>query len=117
MSIDKDDIKLLSDLIGDTLDAKLGKNLEKVGDIVDMRVDAKLGKNLEKVGDLIDTKMIDFFQTVTLPGIENMLETHRVETTNSFSRLERKIDNITDMLTDKVSDHEKRIVKLEAAVI
>jgi len=115
MTIDKDDVKILSDLIASSIDSKLGKNLEKVGDVVDMRVDAKLGKNLEKVGDLIDTKMIDFFQTVTLPATENILESHRVETSNGFSRLERKIDNMTDMLTDKVSDHEKRIVKLEIA--
>ncbi len=136
MTIDKDDVKLLSELISSSIDSKLGKNLEKVGDVVDMRVDAKLGKNLEKVGDvvdmrvdaklgknlekvgsLIDTKMIDFFQTVTLPAIENILESHKIETSNGLSRLERKIDNITDMLTDKVSDHEKRIIKIEAAII
>ena len=60
--------------------------------------------------------MIDFFQTVTLPAIENILESHKIETSNGLFRLERKIDNVTDMLTDKVSDHEKRLIKIEAVL-
>ncbi len=123
MTLDKDDLNALGNLIEDSLERRLGKNLEKVSEVVDKRIDDKFGNNLEKVGDVldkrIDGKMIDFHEKVTAPMVHNLeisLKEVIGKVDDKMDGIERKLDVVTDMLAVRVTDHEKRIIKLERAI-
>lgn len=72
--------------------------------------------DLKAIGDLTDTKMIGFHSKVTEPMIENVMNILREENENNTSRLERKLDNVSDTLAERITNHEKRITKLELSV-
>ena len=79
-----------------------------------------LGKDdLKAIGDLMDEKMLNFHHVVTEPMVDNiveMLKDEIGEVSNETSKVSRKLDNITDMLAERVTSHEKRITKLEVAI-
>ena len=108
MNLDKDDLKA----IGGLMDEKLLEFHEKV------------------TAPMIETKLLEFHEKVLAPVLDDILDSQknmeqkidslesRTENleNNSF-RIERKLDNVTDMLAVRVTDHEKRIVKMERAII
>jgi len=75
---------------------------------------------LEKI---IDQKMYDFYHEVNTPALERVVEmisesikSSEERVGENMSRVERKLDNVTDMLADRITNHEKRITKLEVAI-
>jgi hypothetical protein len=86
-------------------------------------------EDLKAIGDLMDKKMLYFNDIVVMPVLKEILDTQKnmqqkiddlepsVENLeNNNSRIERKLDAVTDMLAVRVTDQEKRIIKLELAV-
>lgn len=75
---------------------------------------------LEKI---IDQKMYDFYHEVNTPALERVVDmisesikSSEVRAGENISRIERKLDNVTDMLADRITNHENRITKLEMAI-
>ena len=86
-------------------------------------------EDLKAIGDMMDKKMLYFNNIVVMPVLKEILDTQKnmqqkiddlepnVENLeNNNSRIERKLDAVTDMLAVRVTDQEKRIIKLELAV-
>ena len=90
------------------------EDLNAIGDMID----EKLLDFHEKVtAPMIGSKLLDFHEKVTAPMTDNVVDSLKEEiasTDNKIDRIERKLDAITDMLAVRVTDHEKRITKLEA---
>jgi hypothetical protein len=86
-------------------------------------------EDLKAIGDMMDKKMLYFNEIVVMPVLKEILDTQinmqqkiddlepSVENLeNNNSRIERKLDAVTDMLAVRVTDQEKRIIKLERAI-
>lgn len=111
MTLDKDDLKTLGELIENKIDSKLGKNLEKVAEVVDQ-------KNYDFFHEIISPALDSLYETQTkeLRKVEDRLDTRIDSLENSNARIERKLDQVTDMLAVRVTDHEKRITRIEMAI-
>lgn len=67
----------------------------------------------------MDEKMLNFHHVVTGPMVDNVVEMIRSEiqeVSGEVGRVNRKLDNVTDGLAERVTNHEKRITKLEIAI-
>lgn len=121
--------------------ALTNSDLSKIGNLISDR-DERLMKN---IGKLMDEKMLDFHEKVTEPMINNVVESlheniNKMESRlngrmdnfegkmndfegkmndfeNNQYRIEKKLDNVSDHHSDKIDDHEKRIVRLEGRSI
>ena len=89
-------------------------------------------EDLKEIGELMDKRMLYFHEVVTIPGMDNVVEKLRSDLglkidglqedmdqrmtsmEHNMSRIERKIDGISDYHSQELADHRKRIEKLEA---
>ncbi len=73
-------------------------------------------KDLEKLGALMDERLLKFHEEVTEPMVNNIYERMHDEISvvaDNTYRIEKKLDSVTDHHSEKIDDHEKRIVRLE----
>ena len=78
------------------------------------------GTDLKKIGTLMDERLLKFHGEVTEPMINNIVGMLRedmgrleTKTDNNAYRLERKVDAVLDHHSEKIDNHEKRVILLE----
>ncbi|KKT40447.1 hypothetical protein A3K29_03545 [Candidatus Collierbacteria bacterium RIFOXYB2_FULL_46_14] len=72
--------------------------------------------NLEDFAKIMDERLLKFHEEVTEPMINNIYDRLHKEVTvvaDNTYRIEKKLDNIADHHSEKIDNHEKRIVRLE----
>lgn len=102
---------------------KLGKLLDSRDEKLVSKMGGMIGENNNKMlmqfGKLMDERLLKFHEEVIEPMINNIVESLREDITkieNNTFRIEKKLDNITDYHSEKIGDHEKRIVRLEKRI-
>ena len=98
---------------------------------LEVSMDKKLSGLEGRVGLLIDQRLLVFHEKVTIPMADGMVDdvrsdmskmesrlVERLDTLeNNSSKIERKLDNISDHHSARIDNHEKRISGLEKKVI
>lgn len=75
--------------------------------------------DLKNIGDLMDARLLKFHEEVTEPMVNNIYERLHGEISkveDNTYRIEKKLDNVTDHHSEKIDNHEKRIVRLEQTI-
>lgn len=87
--------------------------------------------NLEDLAKIMDERLLKFHEEVTEPMTNNIVESlhedmikmesrldERVAIVeNNTYRIEKKLDNIADHHSERIDDHEKRVVRLEGRAV
>jgi len=88
-------------------------------------------KMMEKISKLMDERMMVFFEQVIARAIDGVVEDVRVDMSkmeerltkkiniveNNTFRIEKNLDNVTDHHSERIDEHEKRIVSLEGRAV
>ena len=72
--------------------------------------------NLEDLARIMDERLLKFHEEITEPMVNNIYERLHEEVAvvaDNTYRIEKKLDNIADHHSEKIDNHEKRIVRLE----
>ena len=118
---DKDFVKLEN-----ILDERDEKMLGKMEGMIESNNEKMLGK----ITTLMDERLLKFHEEVTEPmvnnivegihdemkAMENRLDVRMDNFENNQYRIEKKLDTVTDNHSEKIGEHEKRILHLEKRV-
>lgn len=119
MSLTNDDLGKLGQLL-DKRDDTLVEKITEVEERLLGEMNKRDEKLVEKMSKLMDERLLYFHEKVTAPMVDNVVEVLREEiakVSDNTDRIERKLDNIADHHSDKIDDHEKRIVRLETRTV
>ncbi|EKD53391.1 MAG: hypothetical protein ACD_61C00053G0011 [uncultured bacterium] len=131
MSLTQNDLNKLGTLVGDKLSVKLNLLEEKLLGEMDKRDEklvGKMGKMVDKNNDkmllqfseLMDKRLLKFHEEVTEPMVNNIYDRLHEEVSlvaDNTYRIEKKLDHVADHHSEKIDDHEKRIVRLEGRAV
>ena len=109
MSLTQNDLNKLGTLMDEKLVGKMGEMIDKNND-----------KMLFRLSKLMDERLIKFHEEVTEPMANNIYDRLHDEISlvaDNTYRIEKKLDRVADHHSEKVDDHEKRIVRLEQRAV